>query len=109
VAGRTGVGCCADPSALVARRCQDGTRSPGFGVTKREPSGAPLRPGGFRPAGVDPARIYVSSWSNGARFAALYAFARHDEGTPGGHRVADGSGIDYEVDMLTFLREHPRP
>jgi pimeloyl-ACP methyl ester carboxylesterase len=37
---------------------------------------------------VDPRRIYVSGWSNGAYFAQLYAIARHDNATPGGNRVA---------------------
>lgn len=37
---------------------------------------------------VDPARIYVSGWSNGARFAQAYAIARHETPTPGGNRVA---------------------
>jgi poly(3-hydroxybutyrate) depolymerase len=36
---------------------------------------------------IDPARVYVSGWSNGARFAQSYAIARHDAGTPGGHHV----------------------
>jgi poly(3-hydroxybutyrate) depolymerase len=37
---------------------------------------------------VDASRIYVSGWSNGARFAQAYAIARHETPTPGGHRVA---------------------
>jgi dienelactone hydrolase len=37
---------------------------------------------------VDPARIYVTGWSNGAFFSALYAIARQATPTPGGHRVA---------------------
>ncbi len=37
---------------------------------------------------VDPDRIYVSGWSNGARFASMYALGRHTRPTPGGHRVA---------------------
>jgi poly(3-hydroxybutyrate) depolymerase len=37
---------------------------------------------------VDPARIYVMGWSNGAFFASLYSIARHDTPTPAGHRVA---------------------
>lgn len=37
---------------------------------------------------VDPRRVYVSGWSNGARFAQAYAIARHETPTPGGHRVA---------------------
>lgn len=40
---------------------------------------------------VDPARIYVTGWSNGAFFAMLYAIARHDQPTPGGNRVAAAS------------------
>ena len=37
---------------------------------------------------VDPNRIYVAGWSNGAFFSQLYAIARHDTATPGGSRVA---------------------
>ncbi len=38
--------------------------------------------------GVDPSRIYVMGWSNGAFFGQLYAIARHATPTPGGSRVA---------------------
>lgn len=37
---------------------------------------------------VDPDRIYITGWSNGARFAAMYAIARHDTATPGGNNIA---------------------
>jgi poly(3-hydroxybutyrate) depolymerase len=37
---------------------------------------------------VDPKRIYVMGWSNGAFFAHLYGIARSVTPTPGGHRVA---------------------
>ncbi|MGH7296002.1 MAG: hypothetical protein ACRELB_13760, partial [Polyangiaceae bacterium] len=37
---------------------------------------------------VDPARIYLVGWSNGAFFAALYALARYSTPTPGGFEVA---------------------
>jgi poly(3-hydroxybutyrate) depolymerase len=37
---------------------------------------------------VDPARIFVMGWSNGAFFGQLYAIARHATATPGGSRVA---------------------
>jgi hypothetical protein len=37
---------------------------------------------------VDLQRIYMMGWSNGARFSALYAIARHDRPTPGGNRIA---------------------
>jgi pimeloyl-ACP methyl ester carboxylesterase len=37
---------------------------------------------------VDRARIYTMGWSNGGRFASLYAIARHDAETPSGNRVA---------------------
>jgi len=37
---------------------------------------------------VDPALIGVMGWSNGGRFAALYAIARHEKPTPGGNRAA---------------------
>jgi poly(3-hydroxybutyrate) depolymerase len=37
---------------------------------------------------VDADRIFISGWSNGARFAALYGIARHDTPTPGGNRIA---------------------
>ena len=37
---------------------------------------------------VDPARIYLVGWSNGAFFSALYAIARYATPTPGGFKVA---------------------
>ena len=37
---------------------------------------------------VDPARIYVTGWSNGGFFAQMYAIARHETPTPGGNTVA---------------------
>jgi poly(3-hydroxybutyrate) depolymerase len=37
---------------------------------------------------VDPKRVYVMGWSNGAFFGASYAIARHTKATPGGNRVA---------------------
>src|SRR5262249_13293989 len=37
---------------------------------------------------VDPNRISVMGWSNGAFFAAYYAMLRHDRPTPGGARIA---------------------
>lgn len=40
---------------------------------------------------IDPARIYVMGWSNGGFFAQLYAIARHDTPTAGGHYVAAAS------------------
>lgn len=40
---------------------------------------------------VDPQRIYVMGWSNGAAFAELYALLRHGAPTPGGNRVAAGA------------------
>jgi pimeloyl-ACP methyl ester carboxylesterase len=42
--------------------------------------------------GVDPSRIYLVGWSNGATFAQMYAIARHERSTPGGHRVAAAAG-----------------
>jgi predicted esterase len=38
--------------------------------------------------GVDPTRIYVTGWSNGAFFGAEYTFFRHTHPTPGGNRIA---------------------
>jgi len=37
---------------------------------------------------VDPHRIYLTGWSNGARFATFYGMARHEAATAGGNRVA---------------------
>lgn len=42
-------------------------------------------------ANVDTDRIYVMGWSNGAFFGQLYATARHDVATAGGHRVASAA------------------
>ncbi len=47
--------------------------------------------------GVDRKRIYLMGWSNGCFFSQLYAFARHELGTPAGNRpaaVACYSGAD---------------
>lgn len=41
---------------------------------------------------IDPSRIYVTGWSNGTRFAAMYGIGRHETPTPGGHRVAAVAG-----------------
>ncbi len=38
--------------------------------------------------GVDPKRIYLTGWSNGAFFSQLYALVRHQTPTPGGNRIA---------------------
>jgi dienelactone hydrolase len=37
---------------------------------------------------VDPDRIYTTGHSNGARFASMYAIARHETASAGGNRVA---------------------
>lgn len=37
---------------------------------------------------IDPSRIYMMGWSNGARFAAMYGIARHSTPSPSGNRVA---------------------
>lgn len=37
---------------------------------------------------VDPDRIYLMGWSNGAFFSQMYGIARHSVPTPGGNRVA---------------------
>ena len=37
---------------------------------------------------ADPKRIYLTGWSNGARFSAYYGITRHESPTPGGNRVA---------------------
>ena len=37
---------------------------------------------------ADPDRIYLTGWSNGARFAAFYGLIRHENPTPGGNYVA---------------------
>jgi poly(3-hydroxybutyrate) depolymerase len=38
--------------------------------------------------GVDPSRIFITGWSNGAFFAQEYAIARFSKRTPGGNLVA---------------------
>lgn len=38
--------------------------------------------------GIDPRRIYLMGWSNGAFFSQAYGLARHATATPGGNRVA---------------------
>ena len=40
---------------------------------------------------VDLERIYVMGWSNGGFFGQLYAMARHETSTPGGHHVASAA------------------
>ncbi len=44
---------------------------------------------------VDPDRIYMTGWSNGARFAAMYAIARQNSPTPGipEENIAGGNQI----------------
>lgn len=37
---------------------------------------------------VDPERIYLMGWSNGARFTAFYGLTRHHESTPKGNKIA---------------------
>lgn len=37
---------------------------------------------------IDPKRIYVMGWSNGAFFGQMYAIARYTTATPGGNHVA---------------------
>lgn len=37
---------------------------------------------------VDPARIYLMGWSNGARFTAFYGLTRHQKPTSAGNRIA---------------------
>jgi hypothetical protein len=65
---------------------------------------------------VDPKRIYVTGWSNGATFATLYAIARHDTPTPGGNRVAATSfyaGYDpfnnLDDELKPSCQVHPYP
>jgi poly(3-hydroxybutyrate) depolymerase len=38
--------------------------------------------------GIDKQRIFISGWSNGARFAGLYGITRHIHPTPMGNRIA---------------------
>ncbi len=40
---------------------------------------------------IDPRRIHVMGWSNGAFFGQLYAIARHTTPTPGGSRIASAA------------------
>ena len=65
---------------------------------------------------VDPARIYIMGWSNGARFAATYAIARHATPTPGGNHVtavANYSGGDpfenTRHDQVPSCKQDPYP
>lgn len=65
---------------------------------------------------VDPARIHLSGWSNGARFAAMYGIARHEQPSPGGNRVASvatySGGDPYEdiaFDQSPSCAMVPRP
>lgn len=43
---------------------------------------------------VDARRVFVMGWSEGGFFAELYAIARHETATPGGHRVAAAAVYD---------------
>ncbi len=60
--------------------------------------------------GVDTDRIYTMGHSNGGFFAQMYAIARHDTPTPGGHRVAATSvystGDPFaDIDLHADLRD----
>ncbi len=66
---------------------------------------------------VDPARIYVMGWSNGAHFAQMYGIARHETSTPGGNRVAAVVGYSaadpfhnraFDQEPSCQLAEYPR-
>ena len=65
---------------------------------------------------VDPARIHMSGWSNGARFAALFGLTRHEEASPGGNRVASVATYsggdpyaDIDFDRSPSCAMTPRP
>ncbi len=65
---------------------------------------------------VDPARVHLTGWSNGARFAAVYGLLRHEQPTPGGNRVASvatySGGDPYEdiaFDRSPSCAMQPRP
>jgi poly(3-hydroxybutyrate) depolymerase len=65
---------------------------------------------------INPARVYVMGWSNGAFFAQLYAIARYTVATPGGNHVAavvafagadpfaDATGNDTSCRLATYPR-----
>lgn len=51
---------------------------------------------------VDPQQIYLAGWSNGTFFSQMYAIARHEKTTPGGHRVAAVFGYTGADPFNTF-------
>lgn len=55
---------------------------------------------------VDPARIFIMGWSNGAFFGQLYAIARHATATPGGSRVA-AAAVFAAADPFDDVRYDP--
>lgn len=57
---------------------------------------------------VDPSRIYVAGWSNGAFFSEMYAIARNETPTPRGNHVA--AAIAYAgADPFANLPSLPSP
>lgn len=57
---------------------------------------------------VDPARIYVAGWSNGAYFSEMYAIARNVTPTPRGNHIA--AAISYAgADPFANLPSLPTP
>ncbi len=57
---------------------------------------------------VDPARIYLTGWSNGGFFAQLYAIARHERGTPEGNTVA-GAAVFSAADPFHEAQRGEQP
>ncbi|HLE12990.1 MAG: hypothetical protein A2504_17755 [Bdellovibrionales bacterium RIFOXYD12_FULL_39_22] len=65
---------------------------------------------------VDPNRIYLTGWSNGARFATFYGISRHQTATAGGNKVAAvavySGGDPYEniaTEQSPSCKQNPYP
>lgn len=57
---------------------------------------------------VDPRRIYLMGWSNGAFFSQMYGIARHRRPTPGGNHVA-AVAVFSGADPFAAIRKDQAP
>lgn len=83
---------------FVTKEPRDGRHHDFYHRDLRAPSGNPdiafaddVIDGLVSAGAVDPKRVFVMGWSNGAFFGQLYTLARHGTATPGGARVASAA------------------